>query len=250
MKKSISLLISSQLLLCVSVFAQQNLFNVPSSEITAKKGVFFQQQFNINQSFQSNTNLCFGLGHGFEIGTNIIGVQTDNRFSKIKINDTLDDEPLAPLAVFTFQKVFTLNHHLKVGIGSQIGTNIIEHSQRNHILADFTYLNTLSSFFDEKLKVNAGIYYGDKGYVGEKSRTGYMLGFEAALNNKLHLVGDYIAGKSPISVGVIGFIYYVTPKIPLSFGWQIPNDKSKASQAFVFEFTYVPLERKPQNHAK
>ena len=31
----------------VNVFSQQNFFNVPSSDITPKNQIFFQQQFNV-----------------------------------------------------------------------------------------------------------------------------------------------------------------------------------------------------------
>jgi hypothetical protein len=68
-----------------------------------------------------------------------------------------------------------------------------------------------------------------------------MASFEYAVTDKFHLVGDWIVQRSAIGVGVLGFIYYVSPKIPLSFGWQIPNDSQKSAQAFVFEFTYVPM---------
>lgn len=240
MKNTIFLLFLSRLLFCCPVFAQQNLFNVPSSEITAKQKLFFQQQLNINSTIQSNTNFCFGLGKGFEVGINFIGVQSNVSFRRIKVNDSLDNEPLAPLGLVTFQKVFEVNKSLKIGLGTQLGTNLLAQTKKAHHLADFTYLNTSSSFFDEKLKCNAGWYFSDKAYEGEKSRLGYMMGCEFALNSKVHLVGDWIQGKNPIGVSVVGFIYYVRPKIPISFGWQIPNSKQKSSQAFVFELTYVP----------
>ncbi len=86
------------------VCAQQNLFNVPSSEITIKKGVFFQQQLNISQIIQSNTNFCYGLGRNFEIGFNVVGLQSKDFFRNIIVNDSLDDEPLAPLGLLTMQK--------------------------------------------------------------------------------------------------------------------------------------------------
>jgi hypothetical protein len=221
------------------IIAQQNLFNVPSSEITVKKGLFFQQQFNINSVIQSNTNICYGLGNGFEIGANLIGLQINNRFNAIRINDSLDEEPVAPLGLFTFQKVFDISEKFKVGIGTQIGGNIAKHSGKPEIWADFTYLNTKSSFFDEKLSVNAGMYFGNKAYIGAKRAMNFMTGFEASVTPKLHIVGDLIAGHNPIGVSVLGFIYYPKPQIPLSFGWQIPNSKLNAS-AFVFELTYVP----------
>ncbi len=48
--------------------AQQNLFNVPSAEITPKNALFFQQQTNFNRTIQSNTTISYGFGNGFEGG--------------------------------------------------------------------------------------------------------------------------------------------------------------------------------------
>lgn len=48
--------------------AQQSFINVPSGELTPVKNLFFQQQLNINELFQSNTTIDFGLGKGFECG--------------------------------------------------------------------------------------------------------------------------------------------------------------------------------------
>ena len=226
---------------CQWAFAQQNLFiNVPSSEITVKKDFFFQQQLNINSTIQSNTNFYIGLGHNFEIGVTIIGLQSKDYFKHLTVNDSLDDEPLAPIGLFTFQKVFQINHYTRVGLGGRFGTNVINETKHTHHIDDFVYVNSHSTFLNEKLRIIAGINYGDKGYVGEKSRLGFMAGIEYTVTDKFHLVGDWIEGKTPIGVRVLGFIYYVTPKIPLSFGWQIPNS-NKSLQAFVFEFTYVPV---------
>jgi hypothetical protein len=228
--------------LCHFMVAQQNLFNVPSSEITVKKGLFFQQQFNINSVIVSNTNLCYGLGKDFEIGTNLIGLQTDTRFSSIRINDELDEEPIAPLALLTAQKAFSISKNFRIGIGTQIGADLIKHAEAPTLLANFTYLNTRTTFFDEKLSVNIGVYYGNAAYIGGRDAVNFMAGFEATLSPKLHLVGDIMGGKNPIGVSVLGFIYYPKPHLPLSFGWQIPNSNLNAS-AFVFEITYVPSER-------
>lgn len=80
--------------------------------------------------------------------------------------------------------------------------------------------------------------------VGGKSEMGYMYGIETILNKKFHLVADHIAGKTPTGVSVIGFAFYVHPSLPLSLGYQMPNDKSLTSNIYVFELTYVPKEHK------
>jgi hypothetical protein len=61
------------ILLSVSLsgFAQQNLFNVPSSEITQPGKVFVQQQFNFGGVGTSNTTIDYGLGNNLEVGINV-----------------------------------------------------------------------------------------------------------------------------------------------------------------------------------
>jgi hypothetical protein len=224
--------------------AQQNLFNVPSSEITEKKKIFFQQQFNFSRSIQSNSNFCYGLGKNMEIGLNLIGLQTAPSSLRIKLNDEINGEPIAPLTLLTFQKVLPFSEKFKLGLGTQLGTNLIKHPTTDYKFANFSYLNSQSSFIDDKLKLNAGIYYSNIAYEGDESGFGFMAGGEYSLSKKFHLVADWISGDNHIGVAVIGGMYYLTPKIPLSFGWQIPNDNLKNPNAFVFEFTYLPKHSK------
>jgi hypothetical protein len=56
-------------------WAQQNLFNVPSAEITEKNKFFFQQQFNIDSNAgDSNTTVDYGLGNNWEVGINLFNL--------------------------------------------------------------------------------------------------------------------------------------------------------------------------------
>ena len=126
------LCIAFLLFLMVTVKAQQNLFNIPSSEITVKNKLFFQQQFNINENIQSNTNFCYGLGWNMELGFNIAGLQSNQKFTKLNINNSLNGEPLAPLGLITFQKAFDINRLITIGFGTQFGTNFS--NQKNAFL--------------------------------------------------------------------------------------------------------------------
>jgi len=72
------------------VIAQQNFINVPSSEVTIKNKYFFQQQINFNDLIQSNTTLDYGLGKGYEIGLNILGINFDQNRKIIFQNNTSD----------------------------------------------------------------------------------------------------------------------------------------------------------------
>ena len=68
------------ILTSITTYAQQNYFNVPSSDITEKNKVFFQHQINISTDvIQNNTTFDFGLGNNYEIGINIIGLNFENK---------------------------------------------------------------------------------------------------------------------------------------------------------------------------
>ncbi|MBY0436528.1 MAG: hypothetical protein K2U26_20735 [Cyclobacteriaceae bacterium] len=66
------------LLLATQAQGQQNLFNVPSSDITPKAKPFFQQQLNLSSGLvQFNSTFSYGLGRGAEIGVNILGLNVN-----------------------------------------------------------------------------------------------------------------------------------------------------------------------------
>ena len=108
------------------MYSQQSLFNVPSSEITEKKKIFFQQQVNIKNSLLSNTNLCYGIGHNMEVGINLIGLQTD--FGRLYNNESIAGGSISPQTMLTFQKSFSISKHSYLVIGSEVGTNIFKSS--------------------------------------------------------------------------------------------------------------------------
>ena len=74
MKKVITPVLWLSYLVC---FSQQNFINVPSGDVTSCKKVFFQEQLNFNESIQSNTTIDLGIGKGFELGVNILGLDFD-----------------------------------------------------------------------------------------------------------------------------------------------------------------------------
>jgi c-di-AMP phosphodiesterase-like protein len=58
-------LLGAFLLICISAFSQQNFINVPSSEVTTKKKIFFQQQLNFNKLIQSKYHIGFWFRRWF-----------------------------------------------------------------------------------------------------------------------------------------------------------------------------------------
>ncbi len=106
-------------LLSFHVFGQQNLFNVPSSDITPKAKPFFQQQFTIEAAVvQLNSTFSFGLGKNMEVGVNLVGVNvnTTSAGSLIQTNTNSGNNPVFPFYLINFQKAFELSELSRTGL--------------------------------------------------------------------------------------------------------------------------------------
>ena len=217
--------------------AQQNFFNVNTSDITDSAKLFFQQQLNFNAQTSSNTTFTWGLGHGFEIGFNVFGVNFDNRAKTFLVNDKDYTAPLGPILLINAQKVFHLSEHFKIGIGTQRGLNLTSYSKEIRPVtfdyATFVYQPT------HKLKLVAGAYYGNPYFLGSGNELGCMAGFEwAIIEHHFHVQGDWLYGNNSLGIWVPGVVIYFTKNISMSLGWQLPNPHTTNPQAFVFEFTF------------
>ncbi len=221
-------------------YSQQNLFNVPSSEITSEKGTFFQQQLNISKSsVVSNTTIDFGCKNNFEFGFNLLNAEYDFYKGGFLSTVSSDGGALKPMMLLNAQKTWNINSFLRIGLGTQIGTSIPTIGYRQKI-SNFTYSNLVITPFEEKVNFVFGLYYGNKSFLGYKDTAGIMSGFDLKITNKFHLMGDVISGNHTLGVGVLGGVFYPKKNMPLSFGWQIPNVNSNNTSAFVFEFTLIP----------
>lgn len=222
--------------------AQQNFFNVPSSDLTPKGRVFFQQQFNNSASaIQSSTTLCVGLGHNTEIGLNAIGLTYDYH-SGIRENGR--EAPYFPFFMVNAQKRFDLGRRWAVSGGGQLG--VTDHREAGA----YGYLNGI--FHATRFKMVGGLYAMSNSFVGPQVRSGFppntalsklglQVGFEQQLiPEKLSLQTDFISGKHALGEIVPGMAWFFAPHWVLSAGYQIPTFKSQSVKAAVVEITYVP----------
>jgi hypothetical protein len=231
-------------LLCIAVLSyniawgQQNFINVPSSEVTKAHKLFFQQQINVNELIQSNTTIDYGLGKGFEIGANVLGLNFSEKHGHFLNNDTNDVDPYNPLVILNGLKQFTITERVKLAIGAQSGVNY--NFNRRKAYAALLYGNILfEDLLVHESKLVLGTYYNSKHYGGRGNRTGIWLATEVPLSHKLHVMAESVLGNNSLSYTSVGLIYYPLKWMPLTFGMQIPNTK-KNSYSFVFELTIVP----------
>ena len=218
--------------------AQQNLFNVPSAEITPKGALFFQQQLNVNKLTQTSTTIDYGFGNGYEAGLNIITVPLYDPYLGRAPSTSGQQQPDILLNGL---KVFTMSERTRLGIGTQIGeTAPLFQSQVQ--LANFTYSVGAFDLPAERGTIYAGGYFASKAYRGPGEPFGFLLGCDIpVVEKKVHFIADFVSGRSDLSVGVIGFVYYIpNTNWQVSAGAQLAAPRSQNPYGAVFELTYAP----------
>lgn len=242
--------IVSAFLFCPTLsYAQQNYFNVPSSELTPKNKAFFQQQFNFFQNGSEYfTTFCYGLGKEAEIGFNILAVTVER--SALVFHDY--HAPYKPLYTLNAQKRFYLRK-FDVALGGHFGFN------RKGKTAAYVYANHINKIPRWKTKILTGIYYSDYGYHGGKTRNfttypaiagvGFQIGAETNLYKEKWLFQtDYISGYHIAGTLAAGGAYVANKVHVISFGYLLPLRDVPALSGFVLEYTFAPLSA--ENNAK
>ena len=229
---------ASWLVTAGTVSAQQNLFNVPSGQITKPGDVFFQQQFNFTRAVgTSNTTVDVGVGRGWEVGFNILDVELYR-----PRNQPAADGPqqVNPDVLLNFQKGVEIADYWNVGFGSQVGWNP-SHRARDSRFLNFTWM--IHQFEvperEELGKWYIGAYYSNTAYAGPGDRVGFMLGSEIPIvKDKLSFQWDWLGGRNDLGVVVIGGVYTFESGWQLSLGAQVPGPKSGNPAGVVLELTF------------
>ncbi len=221
------------------LMSQQNFINVPSSEATSKHKLFFQQQINLNEIIQSNTTIDLGLGKGYELGLNVLGLNFSEKNKSFIQNDTNDIDPYNPLVMLNGLKQFEITKNMSISSGAQFGLNFRDNKRTTN--AALLYGNFLvKDLFIKNSSVVMGVYYNSLHYGGRHgNRIGGWIGSEIPVVNKLHIVAESVLGNNAMCYSSLGLIYYPKKRIPITLGIQIPNVETNA-YSIVFELTFVP----------
>ncbi len=228
--------------------AQQNLFNVPSSDITVKKKLFFQQQVNVlvDGSLAFNSTFCYGLGRQFEIGVNVLGLYMDtSSLGIVETNNDASNSPVYPFFTVNLQKAFILSRTFKLGIGTQMGFSPGMH------FGNFTYLNVVTAIPQIQAKIVTGINHGSDTFLGPGDLNplfssaydpvGFQFGIEQEIiKEKVMILAEHISGTHSLGVSVLGLGYHLTDNWVISSGYQFSSAGNGTPNSIVFEFTFVP----------
>lgn len=227
------------LCLPIRLIAQQNLFNIPSGDITPAQKVFYQHQLNFYSSgFESKSHVVAGMGKGWDGGINVIGIAAQYRPNwMFKPNSNPANGSLGPQVLGSLQKQFTVNEYLDVNIGTQMGINIagrasdIRYSMYAYLLGVY--------HFGKHNRIVVGAYGANPEFIGQGNAVGMMLGYEIKLSKRFYLMGDWKSGRNEGSVAVIGGMAVLSKRVQICAGWQIPNPVAPKPMGFVFELNLL-----------
>jgi hypothetical protein len=236
----------------VGCIGQQNLFNVPTSDITERHKLFYQQQLNFTDGLiQFNTTFSYGLGKNMEAGLNVIGLNVNTTSSGpfFLTNGNTAAPPVYPFYTFNFQKAFPLNDIFKVALGTQAGWSV----QMN--FGTYIYSNMVTILPRIKTKIITGLYWGSDSFLGPEDRSfllptkstlGSQIGLEQPiLNEKVFLIAENISGKHTLGETSLGAAWRFTDHWVWSMAYQFPNPSGNSSKALVVELTYMPGSAHP-----
>jgi hypothetical protein len=232
------LILVSFVLLNYVTHGQQNLFNMPSGDITPKGKFFYQHQLNMyDHKFESKGHFVYGLGKGWDVGANLVGkgAYFGPEWRGLYNSET-QKGALYPILMATLQKQFVLNNEWAVNVGTQTGFNLSNKLQ-NKQLAYYHY-GLVSYQIKPGRKFVAGPYVTNRMFVGNGNNVGMQVGYEWKLNKNWYLMGDFISGNNDAAVFVPGIMYNVSKRVQLCLGYMVPNPNTPKPQAVVFEFNW------------
>ncbi|MFY8003498.1 MAG: hypothetical protein ACOVNR_01595 [Chitinophagaceae bacterium] len=234
------LLVTFYLFSSVIGYSQQNLFNIPSGDITDTKKGFYQHQLNVySNKVESKAHFVYGLGKGWDAGVNLVGKGA--YFTKdwrLLHNDNPTKGAVYPILMGTLQKQFNINKRFDINLGTQFGSNL-SNKINSKVANYFLYGLGVYYFNKRKSRVVGGVYKTNEMFVGTGNTAGMMLGYEIKLAKRWYLMGDWVSGNNDASVAVLGGMYNLSKRVQLCAGWQVPNANTPKPQALVLEINIL-----------
>lgn len=222
------------------IYSQQNLFNIPSGDITEKNKAFYQHQINLYRTnLESKGHFVYGLGKGWDVGLNLVGkgiyFAPDWR---VAYNSDPAQGALYPYLMLTAQKQFHISKNLDFNVGVQGGYNISRRIS-NKEFAFFNYAIGILHFMEHKSRVVLGTYHTNRMFVGEGNKVGILVGYEIKITKRFYLMGDWVSGNNDSGAGVLGGMYNVGKRTQLCAGLLVPNPDNPKPLGIVLEINLL-----------
>lgn len=231
MKKTFySLVFTTLIHLTSPTYAQQTIFNVPSSDITAKNKNFLQHESQFraedpDQFFNATNYFARGVGANTELDATLFNVG-----SPASKNAALG---LGFKTALPLENSATKKYQPKIIFGSQIPFSL----QRNGV-GHWIYSAGNITLPQSNTRLTAGISNGTK-QIFSKSVTCFIGGFEQKITTDFSLISDWYSGNHSLGIWATGFSYAFPQDFTFYGGYQIPNSKKVGKNSFVIEVAKI-----------
>jgi hypothetical protein len=209
--------------------AQSTLFNVPSTDVVAKKKVYLE--FDFLSHFESHADggfqiyaprAVFGIGKGVEVGLNLTAVDA-----------FAPDQPIyiSPNAKWQFYN--NEEKGVAISAGGLLYTPIAHRAGADTF--GFVY-----SVVSKKVKSDYGPRLTGGGYAlpglanGAGTKGGAIVGYEQPLARKVTFVTDWFSGKNAFGYVTPGFSFTLPKSSLLNVGYSIGNRGRGNNALFVY----------------
>lgn len=231
-KNKLFVIFSFLIILPLSSFAQQTIFNVPTTDVLDKKQVYVELDIAFKPNNQPAQNkfssfvprVVVGVGGKVEVGLNVIG----------NVQPGADSTTLVPTVKWKFYE------NEKKDLALIGGTNVyIPVRNRAYNIGSYSYLATSKTI--NKTRLTAGGYVASKNVFAPNAvRSGGQFGIEQTINSKFSVAADWFTGKHANGYFTPGVIYKPTPKLTTYWTYSIGNANAKrGNHYFLFEFGYT-----------
>lgn len=202
-------LIGVVLIVSQSAFAQQNIINVPSSDVLPAGNIILKQSNKFSpfdNSYVSLTpSVIMGVGQGFEASVGVGTTISENNSTKMNIG---------------VKKVLKYKKATRFTVGGTLSPNLTEGRNPDSML----YAHTSYLCKKTRTTVTAGGFVGGRQEM--PSLTGVMLGIDQTIiPNKLRVVADYISRDESWGAFSAGFKIRPEPTTSITTAVIVPNNQ-------------------------
>lgn len=202
-------LIGVVLIVSQSAFAQQNIINVPSSDVLPAGNIILKQSNKFSpfdNSYVSLTpSVIMGVGKGVEASVGVGTTISENNSTKMNIG---------------VKKVFKYKKATRFTVGGTLSPNLTEGRNPDSML----YAHTSYLCKKTRTTVTAGGFVGGRQEM--PSLTGVVLGIDQTIiPNKLRVVADYISRDESWGAFSAGFKIRPEPTTSITTAVIVPNNQ-------------------------
>lgn len=204
----LTILIGLILFVVPSAFAQQNIINVPSSDVLPGGNIILKQSNKFSpfdNSYVSLTpSVIMGVGKGIEASVGVGTTISENNSTKMNIG---------------VKKVFKYKKATRFTFGGTLSPNLTEGQKPDSML----YAHTSYLCKKTKTTLTAGGFVGGRQEM--PSLTGVMLGIDQTIvPNKLRVVADFISRDESWGAFSAGFKFRPEPTTSITTAVIVPNN--------------------------